>query len=248
MARVLIAGGSGAAGTRLAAALASRKHEGVIAARSAGVDTASGRGLAEAMRGVEVVVDVTNARSRSREEVADFFQTSARNLIDAGRHTVRHYIVLSVVGAHRMAGSAHMAGKLAQEGEVAGAGVPFTILRATQFFEFVAGFGDIFGTDNGVRVPDANMQPMAIDDVAKALAMIVDRAPADRILEIGGPRAMPIREAVARILVWRGDQRPVTSSSDVLYFGAALEKNTLVPESDAMWGATTLEDWLNRQH
>jgi uncharacterized protein YbjT (DUF2867 family) len=246
--KVLIAGASGGVGSRLAALLADR-HEVVAASRSSGIDTISGSGLGPALRGVQVVVDVTNTRSRDPDEVMRFFDTSTRNLTTGAREAgAAHHIMLSVVGADRMQESGYMRGKVAQERVVAASGVPFTILRATQFHEFVAGFGDVFGSDTDVRVPAANMQPIAIDDVAEALSIIVNGHPANAVAEVGGPAVMSIRDAVSRILESRGDRRPVAASKSVRYFGAAIEGDTLVPGRDARRGTLSLNDWLSRRH
>jgi uncharacterized protein YbjT (DUF2867 family) len=200
------------------------------------------------MRGAQVVIDVTNARSRDPAEVLRFFQTSTRNLIEAGRDAgVAHHLALSVVGADRMPDSGYMRGKVAQERAIAESGVDFTILRATQFYEFVAGFGDAFASGDCIRVPDARMQPVAIDDVASALASLAHGGPANGIVEIGGPEVMPIREAVSRILESRGDRRPIASSREVAYFGARLDEDTLVPGPGALRGKLDLGGWLSGQ-
>jgi uncharacterized protein YbjT (DUF2867 family) len=244
--RVLIAGASGGIGTRLVKLLRDR-HEVVPASRSSGIDTVTGDGVAAAMRGVQAVIDVTNIRSREPHEVRRFFESSARNLTLRGRDAgVQHHITLSVVGADRMPGSAYMPGKVAQERAVIESGVPYSILRATQFFEFVAGFADVFASERGVCVPDANMQPIASDDVANAIARLIERSPANAILEVGGPEVMPIRHAVSRIMETRDDARVVTSAQGVTYFGASIEQDTLVPGPAAIRGSLSLEDWLSR--
>jgi uncharacterized protein YbjT (DUF2867 family) len=244
--KVLIAGATGTIGTRLAALLSDR-YEIIAASRSSGVDTVSGNGLDAALHGVQVVIDVTNVRTRDPDEVLRFFESSARNLTRRGREAgVRHHIVLSVVGADRM-DSAYMRGKVAQERAVVESGVPFSILRATQFFEFVAGFADLFAGGDGVRVPDANMQPIASEDVAAAVASVAERSPANGILDVGGPEVMSIQDAVSRILQSRGDRRRVTAAREVTYFGASIDRDTLVPGPEAVRGRLSLNDWLNRQ-
>lgn len=246
MSRILVAGASGRVGSRLAALLVAQGHDVVRASPSTGVDTVSGTGLDESMRGVDTVVDATNRASRDGDEVRRFFETSTAHLVAAGRRAgVEHHVVLSVVGADRM-GSGYMRAKVAQERLVMEGGIPFTIARATQFFEFVATFAEVFAANGEVRVPDARMQPIAIEDVATALAARLALRPRNGIVEMGGPAAFPIREVVARIANARGDRRPVTASRDVLYFGAPLEEDTLVPGPDAERGALTLEEWLTR--
>ena len=224
--------------------LAESGHEVVAVSRSSGVDVTSVEALEPDMAGVQAVVDVTSVASRDPDEVIRFFETSSRVLTAAGRRFgVAHHIVLSVVGADRMTGSSYMRGKIAQERVVAAGGVPYTIVRATQFFEFVAQFGDLFAAGAEVRVPAARMQPVAVADVSAALASLVTATPANGIIELGGPQAMPIRDAVARILEARGDRRLVSASTKVSYFGASLEEDTLVPGPDALRGPTTLDEW-----
>jgi uncharacterized protein YbjT (DUF2867 family) len=194
---------------------------------------------------VHVVVDVTSVASRDPGEVTRFFETSSHTLTAVGRRSgVAHHLILSVVGADRMPGSAYMRGKIAQERTVAAGGVPYTIVRATQFFEFVAQFGELFAADGEVRVPVGRMQPVAVADVAAALASLVTAAPANGIIDFGGPRAMTIRDAVGRILEARGDARPVAASPAVSYFGASLQDDTLVPGPEALRGKTDLDAWL----
>ena len=245
--KVLIAGASGAIGSRLAAILADQ-HEVVAVSRSSGVDTVSGRGLENALRGVQTVIDVTNIRSRDPEEVLRFFESSTRRLTAAGLEAgVEHHITLSVVGAHRMEESGYMRAKVAQERALMRSGVPFTILRAAQVFEFVASFGDVFADGDEVRVPDAKMQPVASEDVADALATLTSRPPANGVVDVGGPRVMRIRDAVSRILEARGDRRTVRGVQEVPYFGAVIAEDTLVPPPGAMRGTLELADWLSRQ-
>ena len=245
--RILIAGGSGRIGSRLARLLTEQGEEVVVAARSTGIDTVSGVGLGDAMRGIQVVIDVTNAPSRDPEEIARFFGDSSRTLTAAGRRVgVAHHVILSVVGADEMPGSPYMRGKMMQERVVAGAGVPFTIVRATQFFEFVAQFGETFAAGGEVRVPAGRMQPIAIDDVACALAAVAARPPVNAVIELGGPTVMAIQDAVARVLAARGDRRGVIASESVSYFGASLHGDTLVPGPDALRGSIDLDAWLSR--
>ena len=246
-ARVLIAGASGQVGSRLAALLGEQGHDVVAASRSNGVDVLSGAGLDAAMKGVDVVIDVTNARTRDPDELRRFFETSTRNLATTGRKAgVAHHIALSVVGADAMPDSPYMRGKIAQEQAIAAGGIPYTILRATQFFEFVASFAEVFAADGEVRLPDARMQPIAVDDVASALARSSDDAPSNGVREVGGPEVMTIRDAVSRILTARGVVRPVVAARDVRYFGARLDRDTLVPAPSAWRGTTGLDAWLSR--
>lgn len=245
MARILVAGASGRVGSGLAALLAADGHDVVGASPSTGVDTVSGVGLDAAMQGATIVVDATNIASRDPEVVRRFFETSTDNLLAAGRRSgVMHHLVLSVVGADRMPGSPYMRGKVAQENRVTEGEIPFTIVRATQFFEFVATFADVFGVNGEVRVPDARLQPMAIADVATILARRAVDAPENGIVDIGGPQVFPFREVVARMANARGDRRPVTATREALYFGAALMDDTLLPGADRELGTIDLEAWL----
>lgn len=246
MSRVLVAGASGRVGSRLATLLSARGHDVVRASRSTGVDLLTGAGLDESMRGVNTIVDATNLASRDAAEARRFFETSTGNLVAAGLQAgVSHHVVLSVVGADRMQ-SAYMRAKVAQERLVMAGGIPFTIARATQFFEFVATFADAFAVDGEVRVPDARMQPVAIDDVAAELTLLVNRPPENGVFEIAGPRPLSIRDAVTRIARTRGDRRPVIASREALYFGAPLEDDTLLPGTGGGRGNLELEEWLTR--
>lgn len=245
MARILVAGASGRVGSGLVSLLAADGHDVVRASPSTGVDTVSGVGLDAAMQGATIVVDATNIASRDPEIVRRFFEASTDNLLSAGRKSgVMHHLVLSVVGSDRMPGSPYMRGKVAQENRVMEGEIPFTIVRATQFFEFVATFADAFAVNGDVRVPDARLQPIAIADVAAILARHAVDAPKNDIVDIGGPRVFPFREAVSRIANARGDRRPVTASRDVLYFSAALMDDTLLPGPGGELGTTDLEEWL----
>ena len=206
----------------------------------------SGVGLDAATDGVDTIVDATNVVGRAPDEILHFFETSTSNLVAAGRRAgVRHHIALSVVGADRMPDSPYMRGKVAQERVLADGGVPFTIVRATQFFEFVASFPAVFAAGADVHVPQARIQPIAIENVVAALAMRVGHAPANGIVDVAGPRAYAIRDAVARVIAARGEQRSVTASSDVRYFGAKLEDDTLLPLGAAGRGVLELEEWLS---
>ena len=228
--RIFVAGASGRVGSRLFRSLASRGDEVIAGSRANGVDTASGAGIAAAIRGSEILVDVTNAISRDPDEVKRFFVDSSTNLVAAAREAgVRHCVLLSVVGADRMPDGGYMRAKVAQEQIVAKSGLPYTIVRATQFDEFVATFGDVFAAEGGVVVPDALVQPIAIDDVVRGLVKVIDGPPVNGIVNLAGPRAMPMTEAVALALRARGDSRRVIASRDVRYFGALLERDTLVP-------------------
>jgi uncharacterized protein YbjT (DUF2867 family) len=199
------------------------------------------------MRDVSLVIDVTNVRSRVSGEARGFFESSSRQLVSVGAASgVAHHVVLSVVGADRMPGSPYMSAKMMQEDIVRGSGIPFTILRTTQFFDFVATFDELFENQGEVRVPGALMRPVAIEEVVAALTHVAARPPGQGIVELGGPETMSIRDAVQRILDARGDPRTVRASRSISYFGATLEEDTLLPAANAMRGVVTLDAWLSQ--
>jgi uncharacterized protein YbjT (DUF2867 family) len=209
------------------------------------VNTLTGEGLSNALMGADVVVDVTNSPSWEPQAVLDFFRTSARNLgkaeVAAG---VCHHVALSVVGCDRMSENAYLTAKLAQEEVIEAAGVGYTIVRATQFMEFIGGIAD-FGTADGiVRIGDGLFQPIAADDVAAILAQIALAAPLNGTVDIAGPDRAPFTEIVTRYLKSIGDVRPVVRDRDARYFGGRVEEHSLVPLGDARIGRISLEQWL----
>jgi uncharacterized protein YbjT (DUF2867 family) len=219
----------------------------LAASPASGVDTLTGEGLPQAMDGAEVVVDVSNAPSWGDDEVLAFFRTSAGNVaraeLDAG---VGHHVTLSVVGTDRLPESGYFRAKLAQEEAVRASGVPFTILRATQFFEFLGRIGDA-GTDGDtVRLAPVSVQPEAADDVASALARIAVGPPVDGIVELAGPERFRLDELVARVLQANDDPRRVIADVDGRYFGASLSERSLVPQEHPIVAPTRFDDWLAR--
>jgi uncharacterized protein YbjT (DUF2867 family) len=247
--KIVVIGGSGLIGSRLVTLLAEAGHTVVAASPRTGVNTITGEGLNQALVDADVVVDVANAPSWEPQAVLDFFRTSARNLgkaeVAAG---VRHHVALSIVGTDRMPENAYFAAKVAQEEAIEAAGVPYTIVRATQFMEFIGGIADS-GTEGGtVRVGDGMFQPIAADDVVSNLAQAALAAPRNGIIEIAGPDRAPFAEIVARYLQSAGDTRPVVADRNARYFGGVVEEQSLVPLGDARIGRIDLKQWLAQAH
>jgi uncharacterized protein YbjT (DUF2867 family) len=247
--KIVVIGGSGLIGKKLVPILRELGHEAVPASPSTGVNTLTGEGLAEALAGSEVVVDVTNSPSFADAAVLEFFQTSTRNLLAAEAAAgVGHHVALSVVGADRLPDSGYMRAKVAQERLIAAGGIPYSIVRATQFFEFLGGIAGPRGDGDTVRLPTAPMRPLAADDVAAALAAVVVGAPVNGIVELAGPESLPIAEFVGRFLAASGDTRTVVADPQALYFGAALDDRGLNPGDNPRVGPTRFSDWLVGRH
>jgi uncharacterized protein YbjT (DUF2867 family) len=246
--KILVIGGSGLIGKKLVKRLRDGGHEAVPASPSSGVNSLTGAGLDEAMSGVDAVVDVTNSPSWEDAAVMNFFETSTRNLLRAeGAAGVRHHIALSVVGADRMPDSGFMRAKVAQEALIRSGDVPYTIVRATQFFEFVGAIAGSGATADGgtVRLPHALMQPIAADDVAAALAEVATSPPANGMVELAGPDAIPMDEFVRRFLNATADARPVIADASAKYFGVPVDDRTLTPGDHPLLGSTHFDGWLS---
>jgi uncharacterized protein YbjT (DUF2867 family) len=244
--KIVVIGGSGLIGKKLIPLLRARGNEVVSASPSSGVNTITGEGLAKALAGVEVVVDVTNSPSWDDKAVLEFFETSTHNILAAEAAAgVKHHIALSVVGADRIPDSGYMRAKVAQEKLIKAGVVPYTILRATQFFEFL---GAIAGQGAGtVRVSDAPMQPMAAADVAAALADVAVGSPANGMLEVAGPESLSMAAFVGKALAASGDTRSVVADSQARYYGAVLDELGLTPRgANPRIGPTRFEVWLDR--
>lgn len=240
---VTIIGGSGLIGGKLAPLLQAAGHRVTSASPSRGVNTLTGEGLAQALAGADVLIDVSNSPSFEAEAVMRFFRTSTTNLLAAARAAgVRHYVALSVVGADRLADNDYMRAKVVQETLIRDGNVPYTIARATQFFEFLKGIADAAGA--AMHVSSALYQPMAADDVALFLAGIVAQAPRNGIVEVGGPQRLPMHMSVQRALDASRDPRRVVADPKALYFGSVLNDQSLVAAADATIGTITLERWL----
>jgi uncharacterized protein YbjT (DUF2867 family) len=243
--KIVVIGGSGLIGSKLVNRLREYGHDPLAASPDSGVDAITGEGLAEALEGAEVVIDVANAPAWKDEEVLEFFQTSSRNLLaaetDAG---VRHHVVLSVVGTDRLPQSGYFRAKVAQEEAVKAATVPYTILRATQFFEFIGRIADSSTDGNTVRLSPALVQPEAADDVAAALADVAVEAPVNGVVELAGPERLRLDELARRLLSADNDPRKVTADVHAPYFGTELDDQALTPGDDARIAPTRFKDWL----
>ena len=245
--KIVVIGGTGLIGSKLVEKLGRDGHEPLAASPDTGVNALTGEGLAEALDAAEVVVDVANAPAWDKDAVLDFFQTSSRNLLAAGKAAgVRHHVTLSVLGADRLPDSDYLRAKVAQEEVVKAGPLPYSIVRATQFFEFIGRIADS-GTDGEtVRLSPALVQPESADDVVSTVADVAVGAPLNDTVELAGPEAFPLAELARRFLEATRDTRQVTADPHALYFGAQLDDRSLVPGEDARIASTRFEDWLSR--
>jgi uncharacterized protein YbjT (DUF2867 family) len=245
--KILIIGGTGRVGSKLVGALREHGHEAVPAAPNTGVNTITGEGVAEAMRGTDVVVDVSNSPSFDDDAVLQFFTTSTRNLLaaeaDAG---VGHHVAMSVVGADRVPDSGYLRAKVAQEELIVGSSIHYSIVRATQFFEFIDSIVASMSDGDTFRASSALLQPMAVDDVVQAVGKVAAGEPLNGMVEIAGPEAFPLDALLRRTLSARHDPRQVVTDPHARYFGAELAERSLVPGPGAHLGSTTFADWLAR--
>jgi uncharacterized protein YbjT (DUF2867 family) len=245
--KIVVIGGNGLIGKKLVSNLRQRGHEVVAASRSSGVDTLTGEGLAEALAGAVVVFDVANSPSFEDKAVLAFFETSGRNLLAAeATARVKHHIALSVVGTDRLLASGYFRAKLAQENLIKASRIPYTIVRATQFFEFVGSIAESATDGQTVRLPPALMQPIVSDDVAAALAEIAVEGPLNGTVELAGPEPIHMDELVRRFLSANRDARKVTTDVHAGYFGTAVNDQSLTPGDHPRLGPTRFEDWLSR--
>ena len=244
--KIVVIGGSGLIGTKLSAVLKHKGHEVVAASPSSGVNTITREGLAEALSGAQVVVDVANAPSWEAKAVLEFFETSGRNLLAAEAAAgVRHHVALSIVGTDR-SDNGYFRAKVAQEKLIEASGIPYTIIRATQFMEFLGGIA-ASGTDGSmVRLSPGLFQPIAADDVAAIVADVALAAPRSGIVEIAGPERAPFNDIVARYLKAVGDPREVVRDPEARYFGGRVEERSLVPLGEARLGRIGFDEWLRR--
>ena len=245
--KVVVIGGTGLIGSKLVKKLQADGHDALAASPGTGVDVISGQGLAQALAGTQVVVDVSNAPDWSDAAVMDFFQTSTRNLLAAETAAgVGHHVALSVVGTERLQASGYFRAKLAQEQALRAAAVPSTILRATQFFEFIGAIADSGTRDGTVVVPPVLFQPESAGDVAAVLADIAENAPVNGTVELGGPERLRLDEFVRRFLTAKDDPRPVVADVHAPYYGIEVDERALVPGDDSRIGPTRFADWLSR--
>ena len=243
--KIVVIGGSGLIGSKLVKKLREHGHEVVAASRDSGVNTLTGEGLAEAMRGASVLVDVSNSPSFEDAAVLKFFETSTRNLLAAEAEAgVGHHVALSVVGTERLSESGYFRGKIAQEKLIRESSIPYSIVHATQFFEFVKSIADAATDGSRVRLAPVLIQPMASDDVADAVARIAVGAPVNGIVEVAGPEQFRLDELIRQDLSALNDPRDVVADPQARYFGAMLSERTLVPGDGARLGETRFEDWL----
>jgi uncharacterized protein YbjT (DUF2867 family) len=247
--KLVVIGGSGLIGSRVVQQLRERGHDALAASPATGVDTVTGEGLAEALRGADVVVDLANSPSFEADAALHFFRTAGQNLLAAEAAAgVRHHVALSVVGTERLTESGYFRAKLAQEELVTGSGIPYSLVRATQFFPFVPAIADLSTVDGQVHLPPALIQPVSPDDVATTVADVALGEPLGGLREVAGPEAVPLDALVRDTLRRSGDPRPVVADPDARYSGARLTERTLLPGPDAVIGRTRYADWLQPQH
>jgi uncharacterized protein YbjT (DUF2867 family) len=243
--KLVIIGGTGLIGSKLVTNLRERGHEAVPASPDTGVNTLTGDGLAEVLRGASVVVDVSNSPSLEESAVMEFFTSSTRNLLEyAAAAGVTHFVALSVVGTERIPDSPYLRAKNAQETLIRGGGIPYSIVHATQFFEFVKRIADEATVGSVVRLPSVLIQPMAADDVAKAVARVAVGAPLNGMVEVAGPQQFRFDELIRQGLAARNDARAVVIDPHAMYFGAELGERSLVPAGQARLGEIRFDEWL----
>src|SRR6267154_121591 len=245
--KIVVIGGTGLIGSKLVRKLREQGHEAVAASPKSGVNTLTGEGLAEALKGASVVVDVTNSPSWEDAAVMNFFETSTRNqLAYEAAAGVKHHVALSVVGTERMLASGFFRAKMAQENLIKTSSIPYSIIRATQFFEFVKGIADFSTEGNKVRLPSALIQPMAADDVASAVGRIATGAPVNGKVEAGGPEKFRLDELVRQYLAANKDPREIVADPKARYYGIEVREKTTVPGDGARLSETRFETWLTQ--
>ena len=245
--KIVVIGGTGLIGSRLVTRLRAHDQQAVAASPSSGVNTLTGEGLAEVLAGASVVVDVSNAPAWDDAAVLEFFVTSTRNLL-AGEAAagVGHHVALSVVGSERLTESGYFRAKIAQEELIKSSSIPYSIVRATQFFEFVNAIADLSTDGNTVHLPPVLIQPLAADDVASALGRVAIGSPLNGTIEVGGPEQFRLDELVRRALAARHDPREVVTDAGARYYGISVSERTLLPRDDARLAETRFDDWLSQ--
>lgn len=243
--KIVVIGGTGLIGSKVVGLLREQGNEVVAAAPANGVDTVTGEGLAQALAGAKVVVDVSNSPSLDEREAMHFFQTAGRNIVEAEQTAgVSHHVALSVVGTDRLQDSGYFRAKLAQERQIESSPVPYTLVRATQFFEFIRGIAQSGDREGTIHLPPAQFQPMAARDVAGFVAEAALSTPANAMVEIGGPQKFRMDEIARRVLSFDGDPRAVVADPGAPYFGLQIDDRSLVAGQDARLGDTTFDWWL----
>ena len=243
--KIVVIGGTGLIGSKVVTRLQQQGHEAVAAAPNTGVNTITGEGLDAALQGASTVVDVANSPSFEEKAVMDFFQTSTRNVANAAVAAgVGHYVALSVVGTERLPASAYFRAKVAQEQVIVASGIPYTLVHATQFFEFLAGIAQSATDGETVRIAPVRFQPIAADDVADVVAEVAADAPVGGRIEIAGPDEFRFDELIRDFLGGKGDPREVVADPSAPYFGAVLSEDSLVPADKPRLGGRHLRDWL----
>ena len=245
--KILVIGGTGLIGSKTVTLLRQGGHEVIAASPSSGVNTFTGAGVKEAVAGAQVVIDLANSPSFEDKAVLDFFQTAGRNLLAAEAAAgVRHHVALSIVGTDRTPDNGYFRAKVAQEKVIEASGVPYTIIRSTQFLEFLKGIADEATKGNVVRISPGAFQPIAADDVAAVVADVALAAPRNGIVEIAGPERAPFNQIVARYLKAVGDPREVVSDGAARYFGGLVDDRSLVPLGEARLGRIGFDEWRRR--
>ena len=243
--KIVVVGGTGLTGTKLVTQLVEHGHEVIAASPRKGINTVTGEGLAGALKNTEVIVDVSNSPSFEDQALMDFFTTSTTNLLKYGADAgVCHFVALSVVGTQALGDSAYFRAKIAQETLIRNGGLPYSIVQATQFFEFWKGIADFSTQGESVHLAPVYFQPMAAEDVAKVMAQVSIGTPVNGTVEVAGPERVRLDELIRHGLKAIGDPRKVVADPDALYFGARLGENTLAPKAAAMLGEILFDDWL----
>ncbi len=245
--KIVVIGGTGLIGSKVVTKLGERGYEAVPASPDSGVNTLTGEGLADVLKGASVVVDVSNSPSFEDAAVMDFFQTSTRNLLDSEAAAgVGHHVALSVVGSERLPESGYLRAKVAQEKLIKESSIPYSIVRATQFFEFLKRIADSATEGNTVRLPSVSFQPLAAEDVASVVTKVAIGSPLNGTVEVAGPEQFRFNEFISRGLSARKDPREVIADPHARYFGTELSERSLVPDNGALLGAIRFQDWLRQ--
>lgn len=243
--KIVVIGGTGLIGTKLVNNLRRAGHEVLAASPNTGVNAVTGEGLDAALAGAQVVVDVANSPSFEDKAVLEFFEASGRNLLAAEKRAgVQHHVALSVVGTERLLGSGYFRAKMAQEKLIEASGVPYTILRSTQFFEFLGGIAQSGAGSDGVRISTAHVQPISSDDVAAAMADVTLAAPLNGMREVAGPERVSLAELVQRYLAAIGDPRTVIADANAPYFGMVINDRSLTPDANPLLGKIAFAQWI----